>query len=393
MTVPNSDFNPYSILGVDRHATDVEIKKQYHKLAREYHPDRHPEKSEKFKEIAQAWKTIGDPETRQVYDKFGEAGVDAMNTDPNEMLAHGLRAASERPSAALSALGFLTLFLSMMPLFVCLHLANVIHWSWFLVGLPIFIVLGCVFLGMTCQFFMIACMWSTMKSEERSQITRIISMFVMLCLVGASVSVFAAKLDGSLPGLSWIDVLMPFVIYNSLNFIGMIVSRPPGWILATFRNGVVLCANLLLSMKLQHPSDLSWIVVLCPLWCSCCVDVHDFCQSMYSWVQFKKKEKCQGQTLNATHIEDLGGKFGLLMAAFSGASCVFYLTFLVLLSSKLVAGSQLASWIIVLPLALILPAFWFIFALQVNFNTFADVGHFDSAHESDHEQTAYGTFP
>jgi hypothetical protein len=81
------------------------------------------------------------------------------------------------------------------------------------------------------------------------------------------------------------------------------------------------------------------------------------------------------------------------MAAFSGASCVFYLTFLVLLSLKLVAGSQLASWIIVLPLALILPAFWFIFALQVNFNTFADVGHFDSAHESDHEQTAYGTFP
>ena len=190
MATQSSDFDPYAVLGIDRDATDSEIKKQYHKLAREYHPDRHPEKSEKFKEVAQAWKTIGDPETRHVYDRFGDAGVDAMKTDPNEMLAQGLRAASERPSAILFALGFLTLFLSTMPLFVCLHLANIIHWSWFLVGLPIFIVLGFVFLGMSCQFCMFACMWSNLKPEERSQITRMTSMFIMVCLIGAAVSVF-----------------------------------------------------------------------------------------------------------------------------------------------------------------------------------------------------------
>jgi hypothetical protein len=393
MATQSSDFDPYAVLGVDRDATDSEIKKQYHKLAREYHPDRHPEKSEKFKEVAQAWKTIGDPETRQVYDRFGDAGVDAMKTDPNEMLAQGLRAASERPSAILFALGFLTLFLSTMPLFVCLHLANIIHWSWFLVGLPIFIVLGFVFLGMSCQFCMFACMWSNLKPEERSQITRMTSMFIMVCLIGAAVSVFAAKLDGSLPNLSWVDVLMPFIIYNSLNFIGIIVSRPPGWALVTFRNIVSLCASILLAMKLQHPSELHWSVVILPLWCSCLVDLFELFENLWKWVQFKKKESNLLQTSSATQIEDLGGKFGLLMAVFSGASCVLYMFFLALLTSKLVFGSNLASWAVVLPLALILPVLWIAFAMQVKFNLFADVGIAEGVYESEQDRTAYGTFP
>jgi hypothetical protein len=393
MATQSSDFDPYAVLGIDRDATDSEIKKQYHKLAREYHPDRHPEKSEKFKEVAQAWKTIGDPETRHVYDRFGDAGVDAMKTDPNEMLAQGLRAASERPSAILFALGFLTLFLSTMPLFVCLHLANIIHWSWFLVGLPIFIVLGFVFLGMSCQFCMFACMWSNLKPEERSQITRMTSMFIMVCLIGAAVSVFAAKLDGSLPNLSWVDVLMPFIIYNSLNFVGIIVSRPPGWALVTFRNIVSLCASILLAMKLQHPSELHWSVVILPLWCSCLVDLFELFENLWKWVQFKKKESNLLQTSSATQIEDLGGKFGLLMAAFSGASCVLYMVFLALLTSKLVFGSHLASWAVVLPLALILPVLWIAFAMQVKFNLFADVGIAEGVYESEQDRTAYGTFP
>jgi hypothetical protein len=392
MATQSGDFDPYSVLGVDRDAKDSEIKKQYHKLAREYHPDRHPDKGEKFKEVAQAWKTIGDPETRQVYDRFGDAGVDAMKSDPNEMLAQGLRAASERPTAVLSALGFLTLFLSIVPLFVCLHLANIIHWSWFVVGLPIFVALGFVFLGMGCQFCMFACMWSNLKPEERAQITRMICMFFMLCLIGAAVCVFAAKLDGSLPNVSWVDVLMPFIIYNSLNFIGIIVSRPSGWALATFRNSVVLCANVLLAMKLQHPSELRWSLVILPLWCSCLVDFYELFENIWKWIQFKKKESSLLQTSSATHIEDLGGKFGLLMAAFSGASCILYMIFLALLTSKLVFGAQLASWTIVLPLALVLPVLWITFAMQVKFNMFADVGTSNDIDESEQDHTAYGTF-
>jgi hypothetical protein len=393
MATQTSDFDPYAVLGVGRSATDSEIKKQYHKLAREYHPDRHPEKSEKFKEVAQAWKTIGDPETRQVYDRFGEAGVDAMKSDPNEMLAQGLRTASEHPSATLSLVGFLTVFLSIVPLFVCLHIAHVVHWSWFVVGLPIFIVLGCSFLIMSCQFCMFACMWSRMKPEEQSQLTRMISMFFVVCLGGAAMSVFAAKLDGDLPNLSWVDVLMPFIIYNALNFIGIVVSRPPGWVLATFKNSVSLCSSILLAMKLQHPLELSWLAVLAPLWCTCIVDLYELCDNIYKWIQFKKKESSPLQSSSATQIEDLGGKFGLLIASFLGASFLLYLMFLALITSKLVLGAHLASWIIVLPLALVLPALWVVFALQVKFNLFADVGTMDHAHDNGQDHTAYGTFP
>lgn len=69
----------YEILGVDREASQEEIKKAYRKLARKYHPDVNQEDEnaeEKFKEIQEAYEILGDEEKRQKYDRFGHAGVD-----------------------------------------------------------------------------------------------------------------------------------------------------------------------------------------------------------------------------------------------------------------------------------------------------------------------------
>jgi molecular chaperone DnaJ len=69
-----SDY--YKILGIDRNASDSEIKKAFRKLAMEYHPDRHAgdkEKEEKFKEINEAYSCLSDPEKRANYDRFGTA--------------------------------------------------------------------------------------------------------------------------------------------------------------------------------------------------------------------------------------------------------------------------------------------------------------------------------
>lgn len=72
----------YEVLGVERSAGEQEIKKAYRTLARKYHPDVNSgDKSaeEKFKEVADAYDVLGDPEKRGRYDQFGHAG-----TDPNQ---------------------------------------------------------------------------------------------------------------------------------------------------------------------------------------------------------------------------------------------------------------------------------------------------------------------
>ncbi|HRG00876.1 MAG TPA: molecular chaperone DnaJ [Bacteroidia bacterium] len=68
----------YEILGVSKSASDDEIKKAYRKLAIKYHPDKNPDDKsaeEKFKEAAEAYEVLSNPEKRQRYNQFGHAGV------------------------------------------------------------------------------------------------------------------------------------------------------------------------------------------------------------------------------------------------------------------------------------------------------------------------------
>ncbi|MBH8564631.1 molecular chaperone DnaJ [Nostoc sp. CENA67] len=67
----------YEILGVSRDADKEEIKQAYRRLARKYHPDvnKEPGAEERFKEINRAYEILSEPETRERYNRFGEAGV------------------------------------------------------------------------------------------------------------------------------------------------------------------------------------------------------------------------------------------------------------------------------------------------------------------------------
>ena len=68
----------YEILNVSKTATPEEIKKAYRKVAMKYHPDRNPDDSnaeDKFKEAAEAYSILSNPDKKSRYDQFGHAGV------------------------------------------------------------------------------------------------------------------------------------------------------------------------------------------------------------------------------------------------------------------------------------------------------------------------------
>lgn len=75
----------YEILGVQRNASNEDLKAAFRRLARQYHPDvnKEPDAEERFKEINEAYAVLSDPDRRAAYDRFGHAGVQGAGGMPD----------------------------------------------------------------------------------------------------------------------------------------------------------------------------------------------------------------------------------------------------------------------------------------------------------------------
>src|SRR5581483_2884891 len=79
------DRDYYELLGLTRTADEQEIKKAFRRLARELHPDVSdaPDAEERFKEIVEAYEVLSDPERRDLYDRYGHAGLRSRGYAPS----------------------------------------------------------------------------------------------------------------------------------------------------------------------------------------------------------------------------------------------------------------------------------------------------------------------
>eukprot|EP00434_Breviolum_minutum_P018538 symbB.v1.2.016351.t1/scaffold1222.1/size194531/25 len=77
---PSGDDRLYQLLGVDRNADEASIKQAYKKQAMKHHPDRGGDEAQ-FKDISKAYEVLSDPQKRQIYDAYGEAGLEGAGAD------------------------------------------------------------------------------------------------------------------------------------------------------------------------------------------------------------------------------------------------------------------------------------------------------------------------
>mmetsp|Transcript_26478 Transcript_26478/g.57149 ORF Transcript_26478/g.57149 Transcript_26478/m.57149 type:complete len:511 (-) Transcript_26478:198-1730(-) len=195
----------YQVLGITPDATPDDIKRAYRKLALRYHPDKNPDAGELFQKISAANATLSDPHKRQVYDRFGEQGVQMVES----MAAHGVPQWLLTPAAQggilCSLLLLLLLLFVALPILVLMRIDGGTSASWLLVFMPLW-------LADSLLVTVLAGCGGQQNEEERAQKRYCDSRVKPLCIFGVTIAMealLALKLDDCDFVVPWTALLSP----------------------------------------------------------------------------------------------------------------------------------------------------------------------------------------
>jgi len=266
----------YVTLNVSQKATPEQIKRSYHKLALRHHPDKNPDSGELFAKISAAYAILSDPRKREVYDKFGDQGVQMVDS----MVAHGippwLLSPAVQGAAACMLLLFVLLLFVCLPILIVLRVNGSVTAAWAVVLIPLW-------MANTMLLFLV-CLGSRGGDEEHAQCsTRMLRPLCLLLLITAFEVMLAIKLESPSTLSAW-AAFSP--VLALLTLVSVATLRQACCTLAgreslknreTRRPAAMRLLRSLLSLALQlafvlllifrvDGADLSWWLVFAPLW-------------------------------------------------------------------------------------------------------------------------------
>ncbi|KAJ3271340.1 hypothetical protein HDV01_006845 [Terramyces sp. JEL0728] len=206
----------YEALGVSRNATQDEIKKGYRKMALKYHPDKagtSEEAAAKFEIVAKAYGTLSNEKTRQIYDQYGERGLEMMKQMGDISI---IQDALLQANQYLMSLGLITALLIIFHSFLAVRIDGNNSWPYFAVFVPLFIIdiIALVFFARSLP---------APKNEDQERISEedrksieTVKRMVLICFVLFTVFqiLVCLQLDGA-TDISWWIVFIPWFVIEA----------------------------------------------------------------------------------------------------------------------------------------------------------------------------------